>query len=119
MGESDHMSRITEEHLAELQKQHGRVKHVVYNGVDLVFRRPKRVECQQHAVKLDNPQEKAVADEQLAQLLVVQCGEKVGPDAKVSFLALLDEYPYLTKNPKIGGALAKLTGVVEEEEVKS
>ncbi len=119
MGEADHMSRITEEHLAELGRQHGRVKHVVYNGVDLVFRKPKRVECQQHAAKLESPAEKVVADEQLAQLLIVECGDKSGPEAKVAFLALLDDFPYLTKNPKIGGALAKLTGVVEEEEVKS
>lgn len=112
---------IKDDELAELEKLHGRIKHVTYNGTDLVFRKPKRVEVQQHSAKLasDNPTEKAVADEQLAQLLVVRCGDAKGAKAKEAFLALLEDYPYAVRNAAVGGALAKLTGVVQDDEAKS
>lgn len=110
---------MTDEQLAGLQAKHGRIKHVIYNGTDLVFRKPKRVECQMHAAKLEaGGPEKASADEQLAQLLIVVCGEKQDTEAKRAFLDLLDEYPYLVRNEKVGGALAKLTGVTQDDEAK-
>lgn len=118
---ADHMGRIADEHLIELERAHGRIKHVVYNGVDLVFRKPKRTECHAHAAKLDNPQEKISADEQLAQLLIVQCGSVSSPAAEVrkAFLSLLDDYPYLVRSADVGTALAKLSGLVQDDEAKS
>ena len=115
---ADHLSKITDEYLADLERAHGRIKHVVYNGVDLVFRKPKRHECKDHAIKLENPQSKVDADEQLAQLLVVRCGDAEGKEARQAFLSLLDDYPYLARNEAVGGALAKLTGVVQDADAK-
>lgn len=117
--EADYARRLSDEHLANLERQYGRIKYVEYNGIPIVFRKPKRHECQQHALKLETPQEKVHADDQLAQLLVIHCGEKEGAEAKKAFTELLDDYPYLTRNEKVGGALAKLTGVVQDDEAKS
>lgn len=121
--EADHMSQITEEHLADLEREHGRIKHVVYNGIDLVFRKPKRPECQAYISKAqgDNPHEKAAADDQLAQLLVVHCGDVASPIAEVkkAFLNLLDDYPLAARSGIVGGALARLTGAVQDENAKS
>jgi hypothetical protein len=95
------------------------IKVVEYNGIDLVFRRPQRHECREHLMKLEgDPAEKIAADEQLAQLLIVVCGDAEGPAAKIAFLALLDEYPYLTRCKDVAGALARLTGAVQDEAVK-
>lgn len=117
------MSRITDEHLAELERVHGRIKHVTYNGIDLVFRKPKRPECQAYIAKAqgDNPSEKAAADDQLAQLLVVQVGDLSSPIAEVkrAFLNLLEDYPLAARNAAVGGALAKLTGAVQDENAKT
>lgn len=115
----DATSRLTEEQIEGMRRQYGRIKHLTYNGVELVFRKPKPVEVEQHAAKLDNPAEKPHADNQLAQLLVVWCNGKADAAARDALLELRREYPYAIRNEKIGGALAKLTGIVEDEEVKS
>lgn len=110
---------LSDETIEAHKQAFGRVKYVVYNGVDLVFRKPKRIEVQQHAAKTNVESERHLADEQLAQLLVVQCGEATGPAAKVAFLALLDEYPYLSQSKQVGTAIAVLTGVLQDEAAKS
>ena len=104
--------RLTVEQVDAMRAAHGRVKHIVYNGHDIVFRKPKRFEVQQHAMKLEEPAQRPFADEQLAQLLVVY-------PSREKFIELLEEYPYLIRNDQIGGALAKLTGLVQDEEAKS
>lgn len=119
MPVATHVQKISEEQIEALRKQYSRIKYVNYNGVELVFRKPHRHECQDHAMKLENPAQKIVADEQLAQLLVVQCGPAEGIKAKEAFLALLDDFPYLVRNEAVGSALAKLTGVVQDEEAKN
>ena len=120
MANADHMGRITDDHVEELRKTHGRIRHVVYNGTDLVFRKPKRIECQNHAMKIEEGgAQKATADEQLAQLLIVHCGGTEGPDAKKAFLDLLEDYPYAVRNAAVGTALGELTGVVQEQDVKN
>lgn len=122
MADADHMQRIAEDHLESLRAKYGRIKHVVYNDVDLVFRKPSRPECKQHAAKLqsDDATVKADADEQLAQILVVQVADKTEMRAvKEAFTDLLDEYPYLTKCAAVGRALSELTGVVQDSEVKT
>jgi hypothetical protein len=111
---------LSEERLMALEAEHKKIKHVVYNGVDLVFRKPKRSECREHAAKLEDPAQKPDADDQLAQQIIVQCGIAEGPmNARAAFLALLDEYPYLTKSAAVGNALGKLTGVLQDEDAKS
>lgn len=119
MSVANHMERISDEHLAELERQHGRIKHVVYNGVDIVFRKPKKHECQLHAAALENPQQKPGADEELAKWLVVQVGAAKDREAKTALASLIEEYPYMVRNEAIGGALARLTGVVQDEHAKT
>lgn len=111
---------VSEEKAAEFVSKYGRVKVVSYNGTDLVFRKPTRAECDQHAVKIDEGgMQKVQADNQLAQLLVVKCGEAEEQPAREAFLLLLEEYPYLCRSAAVGGALSRLTGVVQDEEAKS
>lgn len=111
---------LSEEKVAELRAQYGRVQYVTYNGVDLVFRKPSRVEVDMHAVKVDaGGAEKAQADNQLAQLIVVLCGTAEGPAAKEPFLALLNEYPYICRCVAVGTALSVLTGVIQDETLKN
>jgi hypothetical protein len=113
---------MTPEKLAQLEATHKRIKHVVYNGTDLVFRKPTRTECQQHraAGLSDDTSVKAGADEQLAQLTIVVCGKAEGvPAARVAFLALLEEWPYLVNEKSVGRALSQLTGVTQDDGVKT
>lgn len=109
---------LSEEQIQAHRAAFGRIKYVTYNGVDLVFRKPKRVEVQQHAAKANSEAERHLADEQLAQMLVVQCGEATGVAAKPAFLALIEEYPYVAQCKAVGTAIAVLTGVVQDEEAK-
>lgn len=111
---------ITEEFLDQARVKYGRVKHVVYNGVDIVMRKPKRVECQEHAARSDDPQQKFTADEQLCQTLMVACGEATDvAGARAAFTALLEDYPYAVKSKEIGTALLKLIGILQDDEGKS
>jgi hypothetical protein len=111
---------LTEQQIADLAKQFGRVKAVSYNGVDLVFRRPKRHEATMYLTAREaGGAEKAAADEQLAQWLIVQVGEATGDEARKAFNALLDDYPLLPMEASIAGALGRLAGVVQDEALKS
>ncbi len=128
MGEADHMQRITDEHLRELEKQHRKVAHVAYNGHDLVFRRPTRAEAAMYREQIDSQSskaERAAADEHLAQVVVVQVDDVVGDgtptgQARVreTFNALLEEHPLLCMAAPIGRTLGRLTGILQEETQK-
>lgn len=120
MPEANHLQRISEDQLLELAKTYGRVKHVVYNGVDLVFRKPKRAECQQYMMKREEGgASKIAADEQLAQFIIVRCGNAEGSDARKAFNDLLEDWPLLANEASVAQALGKLAGVVQDESVKS
>lgn len=111
--------KISEEKLAQLKTAFGRIEYTRYNGTDLVFRQPKRSEVQEHAVKDESgPAQKAVADVQLAQQIIIYCGGGEGLQARENFLAFLDLYPYCYRSLKIGRAISRLTGIVEEESEK-
>ena len=110
---------ISEEQLADLQAKYSRIKHVVYNGTDLVFRAPSVAECDQHATQVENGgSEKVFADRLLSQILIVVCGDATGPDARLAYLKLLEQYPYAWRSAPVGAAIAKLTGVVQDDAVK-
>lgn len=118
MAEADHMARITEDHLRGLAKLHRRVKHVTYNGHDLVFRAPTRVECQMHrqASRERGPEE---ADEDMAICTIVQIDDVTDSSKlRALFLDLLEEFPFLVHEKSVGGALAELTGVKQASELK-
>lgn len=119
MSEADHMARITEERLRELQRQHRRVKHVRYNGHDLVFRAPSRTECQMHR-QVSREQGGEEADEQMAKMTIVQLDdERDLAKVRGAFLELLEEWPFLVHEKSVGGALAELTGVKQSSELKN
>ncbi len=111
---------LSEETIEALKATHGRVKYVVYNGVDLVFRKPKRAECQAYMIKREGGgAEKVAADEQLAQVIVVHCnGATEIKDARIAFLALLDDYPLLVNEKSVGGAIGQLAGIVQDDDLK-
>jgi hypothetical protein len=112
---------INEAKLKELTAKYGRIKHVVYNGIDIVFRAPSAAECDQHAMSMDEGgAQKTFADRLLQQQIIVVCGDAEGPEAaRMSYAALLQTYPYAYRSVPLGTALQKLTGVVVDNEVKS
>lgn len=118
MSETDHLQRISEQQVSELAAKYGRVKHVTYQGVDIVFRKPSRAECRQYVMARDNPQEKASADEALANMICVHCNGAAGGEAHKAFLDLLEDWPMAANSPKIGTALLELTGITESVEAK-
>jgi hypothetical protein len=111
---------ITDERLTELRAQYGRIKHVTHNGVDLVFRQPSPEECDQHAVACEEGgAQKAFADRLMTQQTIVFCGTADGPDrAREAYRDFLKKYPYAWRSAGIGGAMARLTGVVQDEAEK-
>jgi hypothetical protein len=114
---------LSEEEVAALKALYGRAKYVTFNGVDLVFRKPKRTECQSFMMKREaSPAEKVAADEQLAQQLIVVCGTTKGPDlvkVREAFKALLEDWPLLVNEKGVGSALSQLVGLTQDEEAKS
>lgn len=112
---------LSEDDIATLSATYGRVKYVAYNGVDLVFRKPKRAECQSYMMKReDGGAAKVAADEQLAQQIIVRCGDATDPlKAREAFLALLEEYPLLVNEKSVGGAIGKLAGITQDDDLKS
>lgn len=112
---------LSEEELVALKAQHGRIKYVVYNGVDLVFRKPKRAECQAYMMKReDGGSAKVAADEQLAQQIVVRCGDETDAlKCRQAFLALLEEYPLLVNERSVGGAIGQLAGITQDDDLKN
>lgn len=111
---------LSDEDLEAMRNEHGRIKHVVYNGVDIVLRAPKPVEIDMHALASDKGgAEKVGADKLLCQQLVVHCNGVTGAkEARLAFVELQKRFGYIHKSAKVGGALAQLTGVVEDEELK-
>lgn len=102
---------LSDAELDALRATHGKIQAVRYNGNTLVFRKPTRAQVKAHAMALDNPQERPFADEQLARQTVVY-------PTREKFASLLEEFPYLTRNEKVGKALGVLCGILEEEEEK-
>ncbi len=112
---------LSDETIEKLTATHGRIKYVVYNGVDLVFRKPKRTECQAFMMKREEGgASKIAADEQLAQQLIVRVGDiaELLP-VRAAFLALLEEWPLLVSEKSVGNALGQLAGIIQSDELKS
>jgi hypothetical protein len=112
---------LTPEKIDALTRAHGRVKHVTYNGRDLVFRKPSRAEVVQYSMSLENEQSKPFADELLTAMLCVQCGPSAQKieEARAAWDALSDEYPWAYRCKDVATAIGKLMGVVQETEAKS
>jgi hypothetical protein len=102
---------LTDDEIDALRLKHGRIKHLTYNGLEMVFAKPTRAQIQMHASALEDPQRKPFADEELARLLV-----KV-PDRE-TFNRFVEEYPYAVKSRAIGTALNQLVGLIEDDEAK-
>ena len=118
--EADHMQRISDDHLRELEAKYGKVRLVVYNGHELVFRKPKRVEIKQHRIKNQSeaPEERASADEFLAQVLIEHVDGVEGQPCKQKFLDLLEDFPYLASNKDVARAMSVLSGALQDTEGK-
>lgn len=114
---ADQTRRISEEQLAQLQAKYNRIRLVTYNGHELVMRAPDRMIIRHHSQMLENGT-KLDADEQLTQLMVVYCDGLEDAAARDAFGKLLDDYPYAARSATIGGAVARLTGLVEDDAVK-
>ncbi len=119
MADSTATQRITEEQLDELRKKHDRIKHVRYNGTELVFKPPTSLQCTRYLAQRNNPAEKDGADASLAQLLVIQADGDTDPArARDAFNRLLDRFPLMMGCADITGPLAQLTGVVQDDDLK-
>lgn len=110
---------IDEAKLDALRATHKRIKYVRYNGHDLVFRGPTRLEAKEYKRKAGDEQTKDDADEQLANALLVQFDDNTDmTKARLSFLAMLDVFPFAATSKEIGRALLQLTGVTQDDELK-
>jgi len=110
---------ITPEQIEQATAKHGRVKVVQYNGHEMIFRKPSRPECKDYARKMNDESTKNDADEQLAQILIVNFDGETDPvRARIAFNAMLDEYPLAANSKAIGGAVSRLAGVVQDDDAK-
>jgi len=98
---------LSEDDLNQLRDTHGRIAHCVYNGIDLVFRKPTRVEIQMFRSATGEER-----DEELARKIIVH-------PPREAFATLIADYPMLVNNAKVVRAMGIATGVVEETEAKN
>jgi hypothetical protein len=111
---------IPEEQLAALAAKYPRMKVVRYNGHDLVFRSPTKLDMRPWQIAMQDPSQKPFADDALAQKIVACVDGVDGPAEAVrsAYNALTDLYPLLVNSTGVQDAIAKLTGIVEEDAEK-
>ena len=109
---------LSEEQLDALKLACGKIAVVAYNGHEIVFRRPTRVQCGEYRREREDPQARADAVEHLAQkALVAFDGELDANRARIAYTTqFLEDYPLFANYPPVMAALSYLTGMVEEEE---
>lgn len=115
----DAPQRLTEEQLAALQVTHKKIATIDWSAHVLVFRRPNRDECHGYRVKLEHPETKADANEQLLQQLIVAFdAEQDANKARVYFTTVfLEEHPMFGSTPRVRLALGALMGMFEDEDL--
>ena len=102
---------LTDEQLADLEAQHGRIARVrgQSNTWEVVFRKPSRAEYKQFRGRVNNPQLAADAQEQLARQCVVH-------PSKEAFDALLEDWPAIPE--AASKAFSALMGLAVDEDLK-
>ena len=112
------VGKLTEEQLQTLEATHKKIVVVDWSGHEIGLRRATRDECHAYRVKLESPETKADANEQLCQQLIVALdGSADANAARVIFTgSLLVEFPMLPYSPKMRLALALVMGAVEAED---
>lgn len=108
---------LTEEQLQELEKRHQKISVVRFNGHEIVFKKPSRVNCAEYRRMRESPAEKANATEQLAQVcLAAFDGETDANRARVAYTnVFLEEYPLFASTNDALAAISWLAGMVEDE----
>jgi hypothetical protein len=110
---------LSDETIAKLQEQHGKIGVVDFEGHRLVFRRPNRVQVREYRRKEDSAAEKPDRVDQLAQQTIVALDDVNDPPrAAQAFQAFLDEYPGFCDSPKFQVVIAILTGIQETENTR-
>lgn len=119
MAEANVAPKLSEEQLNELQTKHKKIAVVEWNDHLLVFRRPTRDECHAYRVKLEHPDTKADANEQLCQATICAFNSDMNANtARTSFTEnFLPEQPMFASTMKVKIALGALMGFVEEEDL--
>ena len=109
---------LSEEQLEALKLQYQKIAVISYNGHQIVFRRPTRLQCGEYRREREDPQARADAVEHLAQkALVAFDGEMDANRARTTYTAsFLEEFPLFANYPPVMAALSYLTGMVEEED---
>lgn len=110
---------LTEEALSDLQKKHGKIGVVEFEGHQIVFSRPSREQARDFRRKEDSPTEKPDRVDQLAQQTIVALdGETDATKARIGFLSFLQDYPLFCDSPKAQTVLTVLAGGMEATEAK-
>ena len=111
---------LTEEQLEGLRVKHRKIARVIWEGHEVVFRRPTRDEWHSYLRAQGSPMEKHTAQEHHSQItLVAYDGDMSMPGARVAYQqGLLEECPGFANAPELGAALSVLAGTAQEEEIK-
>ncbi len=111
---------LTEEQLEGLRVKHRKIARVVWEGHEVVFRRPTRDEWHSYLRAQGSPMEKHTAQEHHSQITIVAYdGDMSMPGTRVAYQqGLLEECPGFANAPELGAALSVLAGTAQEEEIR-
>ncbi len=111
---------LDEAGIKALEKTHKKVGVIDWDGHQLVFRRPSRVDTREYNRKQDSPAEKPDALDQLAQVTLVAFDGETDPiRARTLFNVFLDDYPMFCNAPRVANLMGALGGAMEAEEAKA
>ena len=112
--------KLTEAQLEELRVAHKKIGIVEWNDHVLVFRRPNRDECHAYRVKLEHPETKADANDQLCQATICAFDADTNVNSARTYFTdtfLKEESPMFGSTAKCKIVMGALMGLVEEEDL--
>lgn len=109
---------LDEAKLDELQRQHGKIGVVEYNGHQIVFSRPTRDIAREYRRMKETPAEAPDMMDRLAQSTIIAFDGETDANASRALFTgtFLANYPLATSSPKFNAVLSILSGYWEDED---
>jgi hypothetical protein len=109
---------LTEEQLQTLEQKYQKISVVRFNGHEIVFRKPTRVDCANYRRMMSSPAEKPNAAESLAQVCIAAFdGETDVNRARITYTTVfLEDYPLFANTSNALAAISWLSGMAEDED---